>query len=232
MTDRTVTKLPEDPRLGRTIVNLDPKSLDYPAKGVLFAASAPLVSKTWRRPPAYDQGGTSQCVAYSAVGLVRTQPLTALVPLRVRATALPAPLYQWCQENDEWPGSEPSYFGTSCLAGIKGLQNLGIIPAYRWGFGTEDTLQMLGHHGPVIIGIRWYQGMFSPDLDGFIEPTGPLVGGHAVELHGVNVKEEYVIGTNSYGRFWGVSGRFKIRFDTLRTLLKQEGECVTFSMEA
>jgi len=228
MTD--ISLLPDHPLLGRTIVNLDARSKEFAARGAFFAAQDPLISKTWRRPRAWDQGQTSQCVGYSMYGMANTQPLTKDIPLKVRRSHSATDIYVWAQNNDEWPGVEPSYFGTSTLAGVKALKEWNVIQAYRWGFGTEDTIRMLGYHGPVVIGINWYDGMFDTDANGFVEPSGPLAGGHAIELHGVNVQKEYVEGTNSWGPWWGLRGRFRMRFETLRRLLREDGECVTFDM--
>jgi C1A family cysteine protease len=50
-------------------------------------------------------------------------------------------------------------------------------------------------------------------------------GGHEVELIGVDARG-WVIGMNSWGREWGVGGRFKLTFDDLNTLLADQGDAV------
>jgi C1A family cysteine protease len=53
------------------------------------------------------------------------------------------------------------------------------------------------------------------------------VGGHEVELHGVDISSKYVIGTNSWGADWGVKGRFKLSWENLDRLLQEDGDAVT-----
>lgn len=231
MSDK-IGKLPEHPLLGRTIVRLDERSKGFGVRGALFAEDAPLKSKTWRRPRAFDQGQTSQCVGYSTFGLIMSQPLTSLVPLDVRHLAGPVQVYRYAQQIDEWPGVEPTYYGTSVLAGFKAAHLKGWIPGYRWCFGLDDTLKTISNYAPVVIGINWYNGMFSTDEHGFVKPGGPLAGGHAIEIHGIDPKHEFVIGTNSWGPGWGMAGRFRMSFETLEYLLNQDGESVTVAETA
>jgi hypothetical protein len=226
MSDK-IEKLPEDPRLGRTIVHLDERSRRFMVRGALFDEGAPLRTKTWRRPPAWDQKQTSQCVGFSTVGMIKSQPITSMVPLAARRDAKPDVLYHEAQKIDEWQGAEPSYYGTSCLAGAKVAHHRGWIPGYRWCFGLSDTLRTLSHWAPVLIGINWYDGMFDPDEAGFVKPSGRLAGGHAVELHGIDHRKEYVVGTNSWGLYWGLKGRFRMEFSVLDRLLREDGEAFT-----
>jgi hypothetical protein len=134
-------------------------------------------------------------------------------------------VYGEAKEIDEWYGED--YEGTSVLAGAKVLKNRGLISEYRWCFSMEDVLRTISYHGPVVLGINWYEGMFTPDLSGYIRPTGGYAGGHCLLARGVNVRKERVLLKNSWGRSWGRWGGCYISFDDLGQLLSESGEaCV------
>lgn len=122
-------------------------------------------------------------------------------------------------------GNSPQYEGTSVLAGAKVVQKeLGLIKEYRWGFSLEDVLLALGYLGPVVLGLDWYAGMMQPGSDGFIRPTGSVVGGHCIVARGVNHRAKRVLVRNSWGPRWGADGDCYISFDDLGTLLSQGGD--------
>jgi hypothetical protein len=140
-------------------------------------------------------------------------------------------VYWEAQRTDPWeggsyPGANPFYEGTSVLAGVKVLQKAGAFQEYRWAFSMNDIIMGVGYNGPAVIGVNWYEGMFNPDKNGFIRPTGFLGGGHAVMLKGVNVRKRIFTIRNSWGRSWGKNGDCYITFDDLNTLMNQRGECV------
>ena len=127
----------------------------------------------------------------------------------------------------EYPGASPHYEGTSVLAGAKATQNAGYITEYRWAFGLDDLILALGHAGPAVIGLDWYNDMFDPDADGLLHVTGGIAGGHAILANGVSVRKRLVRLHNSWSSSWGVNGEAYIGFDDLAGLLKAGGEaCV------
>lgn len=139
----------------------------------------------------------------------------------------PHEVYHRAQQIDEWPGE--SYSGTSVLAGAKAVQELGHLIEYRWAFTVDDVLSTLSVHGPVVIGVNWHQGMFSVDSNGFISPTGDVLGGHCVCLRGLRRYRGrwIVIGRNSWGFNWGRKGDFRMYADDLGTLMDNQGDvCV------
>lgn len=101
-----------------------------------------------------------------------------------------------------------------------------LFKEYRWAFSTQDLLEGIGYHGPAVIGVPWYSGMFNTDSDGFIQPTGMQSGGHAILAKAINVKKGYVTLHNSWGKNWGMNGDCKITFDDLDKILNQRGEAV------
>jgi hypothetical protein len=221
----TVTVIPTLPGMGRSLVDHDPKNRDYPTRGVLHAVDAPLVPKVWRRGAAYDQGRTSMCVAYSGKGLLNTAPTSSAVPYSVRSRYSFADFYAGAQANDEWPGTD--YDGTSARGLCTYLQQRGLITAYRWAFGVDDVLRTLSHHGPVACGTWWLEAMFDPGDRGLLTVDGAQAGGHEWELVGIDPAREEVIGVNSWGRNWGVNGRFRLAFRDLDRLLQDGGDAVT-----
>lgn len=217
--------------LGR-LVEFDERSRQYPARFELDP-SLPLESKTWRRPGALDQGQTPECVGFSLYGALQSQPLTSLYSLEQRTEWSPLAIYRHAQKRDQWPGED--YEGTSVLGGARALRKHGIISEFQWCFGLSDVLNTLSQTGPVVIGITWLNSMFDqPNTGPGYTPDPMLVdwasgqaGGHAIELHGIDVEEGLVIGTNSWGLYWGDEGRFYLRWEDLEDLLNADGEALT-----
>jgi hypothetical protein len=167
-----------------------------------------------------DQGSLPHCVAFGWTHWLEDGPIVhddVPPPLLV-----PKDLYDAAQLVDEWPGTD--YDGTSVRAGAKVLKSWGHIQQYRWAFSLSDVVNALLEMGPVVVGTKWYQGMFSPDANYFIHPTGSVAGGHAWVLNGVNTKEQRLRLKNSWGRNWGRTGNAFISFDDFEMLLEDDGE--------
>jgi hypothetical protein len=223
-----VEKIHTEPGMGRALIEHDPKSKEYGVRGAVVRAAVTRRNKTWRRAYGpYDQGQTSSCVGQTFQGILNTSPITPLIPLEKRKQYPGLKIYSNAQQRDQWAGEEPTYYGTSALGAMKYLQEEGLIKEYRWCFGVDDVIDTLVQYGPVGIGVWWYSGMMRTDSAGFINPTGSQVGGHEVELHGVDISSKYVIGTNSWGADWGVKGRFKLSWENLDRLLQEDGDAVT-----
>jgi Papain family cysteine protease len=223
-----VEKITTVPGMGRALIEHDPESRNYPVMGALVRQGVTRRNKTWRRShSAYDQGQTSSCVGQTFRGVLNTSPLTAQIPLATRRLYPAMKIYENAQKLDQWPGEEPTYYGTSALGALRYLFNEGVIKEYRWCFGLNDVLDTLSAYGPVGIGVWWHDAMMGTDSRGFIKPVGQKIGGHEVELHGINIDSRYVIGTNSWGTDWGVNGRFKLSWDNLDLLLQDDGDAAT-----
>ena len=78
--------------------------------------------------------------------------------------------------------------------------------------------------GPVVVGTYWYRGMFKPDRNGIIRPTGGIVGGHAYVINGVDKSKKLFRIKNSWGKNWGINGHAYISFADMEKLMKQNGE--------
>lgn len=129
--------------------------------------------------------------------------------------------YHRAQQFDQWPGEAANYAGTSVRGGAKALQSYyGIIENYYWAQNFDDVLDfLLGKIGTVVVGTMWHDGMLEPDEDGFVHPTGRVVGGHAYLLVGANLRQQKVRLVNSWGEQWGQKGQAWISFDDLERLL-------------
>lgn len=217
----------KDKRLAR-IYQYDPRNKKFLIKR-LIKATEPR-SYTWRCNLMLDQGNDGSCVGCGITAELAARP-AEVQKLNYRFAK--EKIYWEAQRNDEWsggsyPGAKPFYEGTSVLAGVKVAHSLGYFKGYYWA-DTFKALQMgMAYHGPAVIGINWYEGMFNMQEDGFIYPTGSIAGGHCCLLTQINMKEEYFTLHNSWGDGWADMGAAKISFKTMRRLLAEEGEAVFF----
>lgn len=204
-----------DKRLDR-LVQFDERSRNFPIRA-LVADKKPR-SYTWSVPVSLDQGEEGACVGHAGAHELAGRPIKVLGV----DSALAFWLYYECQKRDQWPGE--NYSGTSIIALADLLLERGSISSYRWSFNIDDLKLAVGYAGPAILGLNWYSGMFRPDANGFIKPTGILAGGHAILCHGVNIKGGYFKLYNSWGADWGDNGSCKISFEDLARLLGEDGE--------
>lgn len=209
-----------DPRLGRRYQE-DSRNKNFPICAMLprKAYEVPR-NKIWRCQQYLNQGIEGSCVGHGFAHELIARPF----PIQKITHASAVRIYKEAQKLDDWPGE--SYEGTSVLAGVKALQQLypGTIESYRWAFDINDIVATLGYHGPIVIGVNWYQGFYSPDVDGIIHATGDVVGGHCLLMRGVDVKKSLFLLHNSWGHHWGKSGTCFISFDDLQTLIGDRGD--------
>jgi hypothetical protein len=214
-----------DSRLDR-LIQFDERSRNYPI-AALRATSYKLRSYTWRCNAKFDQGREGSCVGFGLGHELAARPSEVA---GLTARFLKEKIYWEAQKIDPWkggayPGAFPFYEGTSVLAGIKVVHKLGFIEAYRWAFNTNDVLYGLGHNGPAVIGVNWYSNMQFPNAEGFIRPTGALVGGHCILVKAIDINSGFVTMQNSWGARWGINGDCRMGFDDFDKLLHEDGEC-------
>lgn len=145
---------------------------------------------------------------------------------------------------DQWPGED--YDGTSVIAGVKATmehlnsKGLSLYGGYRWAFGVQEVLQVIGYLGPVVLGINWYENMYYPDEHGFISVSGPIAGGHAILANGVKIvrhntsmpatwdnidlDRSFVRLHNSWGTGYGIGGDAFVTVRDLEKLMQADGE--------
>jgi hypothetical protein len=214
-----------DNRLDR-LITFDPRSRSYSIRDVQNRKT--LRSYTWRCNDWFDQGYDGACVAFSLGHELASRPAETK---NIHTKWLREKVYWEAQKIDIWPGgsypgADPFYEGTSLIAGVKILHKKEFFKEYRWAFDFHDLLVGLGRNGPAVLGMNWYSDMLNTDSEGFVRPTGFVVGGHAVLARAINVREKYVTIRNSWGKSWGVKGDCYIRFDDLERLLNEQGEAV------
>lgn len=216
-----------DPRLDR-VPEFDERSRNFPMRAALEAKQYKPRSYTWKVEHHYDQGNEGACVGFAWGHELIARPAVVAECDAVFARWI----YKTAQKYDAWSGE--AYEGTSTIAGAKVIQQKppkmnegrGLIGEYRWIFGNlDDLIKTLGYFGPVIFGINWYEGMFDPNSDGFVKPTGYLAGGHAILAKGVNLPKKAIRLHNSWGEGWGQGGDAWISFDDITRLLNERGEC-------
>jgi hypothetical protein len=232
-----------DPRLGR-VPFFDEQSRDYPVRALIDARRPR--SYTWRCLDWHDQGEEGACVYFGIGHELAARPLE----IRGLTEKYLRDGYHRAQHLDPWAGCHlgrrcpvepgPAYEGTAVLAGLKIAREDGHIGEFRWAFGIEDLVMALGRVGPAVLGVWWHRGMFEPDANGFIWPTGGKAGGHAICARGVRLiridrrkgfswdnidfDKSYVILRNSWGKPWGRNGDCYITLTALSSLLKDAGE--------
>ncbi len=132
--------------------------------------------------PALNQGQLGSCTANALSGWRNAAPEHP-AGARLAGEGDAIALYHEetvLQGGPEYPPHDP---GGSGLGVCKAAKEMGLIGSYTHGFGLEHAQGAIGV-SPFIIGINWYQGMYTPDHHGVVAISGPLEGGHEVLVYG------------------------------------------------
>lgn len=98
-----------------------------------------------------------------------------------------------------WP---PEDTGSSGLASAKAAQKLGVGGEYRHVLnGADGVVELIQQNRVPSIGTWWYDGLYTLNAKGIIEPTGRKVGGHQFIARGYEVKRDLVMIRCWWGRF-------------------------------
>jgi len=218
-----------DRRLDR-VEFFDERSKEFPVSFFWSKDKKPLRSYTWRCKKFLNQGMEGACVGFGICHELAARPaeVEGLTNRYAREH-----IYWEAQKIDGWPGgaypeADRHYEGTAVLAGVKIAHKLGYFDSYRWAFSLEDLQLGVGYNGPAVIGVNWYEGMFTPDEKGYIYPTGKQVGKHCTLVNAININQQRFTIHNSWGKNWGMHGECYISFEDMDKLLKQRGEVVFF----
>ncbi len=220
---------PADSRLGRN-VNHDPRSKAYPVK---LPRRVPLQTvRHVRHVPIFDQGDLGSCTGNAALGCLGTGVFFATMDVA---------------ETEQWPWDQtgavgvyaeatgidpfdgtypPTDTGSDGLSVAKVLKRAGLIAGYEHAFSLDQTLQALMSR-PFITGTLWMSGMFDPDPEGIVHPTGRGEGGHEYVGVGYDHERGLIWFANSWGERWGSDGYFAMPVEEYGTLLDRMGD-VTF----
>jgi hypothetical protein len=204
--------------LGR-LVEHDPRARNYVA-----AIDKPR-TVTWEHDaPVLDQGDVGACTGNALAQWLNTSHGMARPNPRVLVEDDALTLYRLATRLDGVPGQYPptdtgSSGGAVCKAGVQ----LGYLTAYRWTFSFMAFLGALAK-SPLIVGTEWYEGMFTPNPQGFIRPTGQVAGGHEYLILGCDVDRKTVTLLNSWSDKWGQNGRAHISWADMALLLARQGD--------
>lgn len=191
-------------------------------------AAANVPYRYWYHDTVLDQGQSSACTGAAAWQWLNMGP--------IRNKNIPdfMTLYRSNQQADEWPGSEPTYYGSSVRASFKVMKALGFVSRYAWAFDAETLINHVLTVSPAILGTSWYSDQMRTDKQGFIHVGGRLVGGHAYAVKGVNRDKRCPDGSvgairiiNSWSTEWGQQGMAWLSFKDLDVLIKDDGEACT-----
>lgn len=224
------------PKFGR-LQAVDPRDANHLLRSINPQAAAAASNIPYRyhyHDSILDQGDSSACTGAAARQWLNMGP--------IRNTSGPdfMTLYRENQKVDEWPGAEPSYYGSSVRASFKVLKSLGFVSRYAWAFDLETVVNHVLTEGPVVLGTDWHSDLMRADKQGFVHVGGRVVGGHAYVLGGVNRTRKCPDGSvgagrivNSWGRGWADRGLAWISFKDLDALIKADGEaCTAFEQKA
>lgn len=213
--------------LGR-LVDHDNRSRQHPHT---FKVSGPLKHVDWDDDaPISDQSNIGACTGFTALDLMNNHVFAGN---RKHATGTDALLpndkgldfYHQATLLDgiagnTYPGVDE---GSSGLGAAKGLKREHFITGYTHGFGIDDFLNALQHQ-PVMVGTTWTKGMFDPDRNGLIRPTGEAEGGHEYGAFGYDPATTLIKFRNHWTDQWGIKGRFWMLAADFAKLLAAQGD--------
>jgi hypothetical protein len=163
-----------------------------------------------------DQNGTNHCVGFAGAGWGISAPVEDNFTNEDGHR-----LYRGCKIIDNDPSGEE---GTNIRALAKTLQKEGMIKNYAFAYSTDEISWWILNKGPVIVGTEWTDGMFSPDKNNIIHPTGPVVGGHGYFLNEKTSDNYYTIHNSWDG--WGINSEAKISIADFAILFRHGGEAI------
>jgi hypothetical protein len=206
-----------------------PDKRDYDAASPPLGIQRSSGKQLWANPIQLDQGEEGACVGFGMTGFLNSAPVK-----HEYGNEMGFDIYERAKDNDEWPGDD--YDGTSVRAGAKVLLADGHINWY--GF-TDNAMTLAYHilnHGPTPIGVDWMDGMDRVDSEGYIYPTGSVRGGHCALIDGVVIGVDGDVDRfrirNSWGLYWGLNGRCRIKLEDLQYLFDQGGTaCLMYDLK-
>lgn len=207
------------PNLGRQRVH-DSKSKDFAARMVLNRANwvtkvIKIFDPTVNPNQCHGEcTGVAKCVQMNAAG----NRIEGVVLNMDHAHAF----YHLASTIDPFPRSwPPADTGSSGLASAKAAQKLGFGGPYQHVFnGADGVVQLIQENHVVSVGTWWYDGMFTPNPKGVIEPTGPKVGGHQYSALGYDAALDLV----TIRCWWGKYRDVRIKREHLNELIMDGGD--------
>jgi len=176
----------------------------------------------WEVGPVLNQGSTPHCVGFSFANWGNTLPVDDGFEEKDAHA-----IYYDCKNAEGRPGEEE---GSTVRMGAKVMKRRGRINTYAFG-SVDDAHRFILSSGPVVFGIDWFVGLYTPDANGIIVPSGQQDGGHAIMAYGAT--PEFCYFQNSWGESWGKQGCCKIRWEVLSEIFSHGGEvCAAVELPA
>lgn len=176
----------------------------------------------WTKKVWLDQGVEGACTGFGTGHVLAAKPVDRPDIDNESARGI----YLQAKQLDEYPGED--YEGSSVNGAMLAAQAQGLITEWRWCKTMAEIKHALSYHGPLVIGVNWYDGMYDPDENGILHVYGNLVGGHAIMLGGFRTRAAdgvlYFNLDNSWGQAWGKNGSCLISEFDLERLLQEQGE--------
>jgi hypothetical protein len=198
-----------------------PRMAQFLARDHVPLTAPPRTSIWWKRGLWLNQANTGHCTAFSITHEAAASP--------VRVSGLNDSSAHELYYEIKRKGYDP--FGLEEGSTVDAAMKVG--RDHRWWdtWLWADTAEELWSGlliGPGIAGTWWKTGMFYPNSDGIIKPTGENEGGHAYCIDGraVNLgrKGPHYRIEQSWGRDWGLNGRAFLSEDDLLGLIEDGGE--------
>lgn len=202
----------------------DERSRAYGVRNLI--GPTPRYKRIWApRPDALNQGAEGACTGYATAGYL------AAAPQKWSTSSETAEkIFAGATQIDKLEGRDFGGTGATMIAAMKACQEFGWFDEYAWCFSIDDVCDTLVRRGPVILGIDWYDSMFTPDERGLLTVGRGDKGGHCVLANGFWPGHpdfgDLIVLTNSWGNEWGLRGRAYIRYADLKDLLLDSGEAV------
>lgn len=221
-----------DPRLDRRFDGYDEANKAWPIRPLLAAGPPQSMSYAHLQ---LDQGRQGACVTFGMTTEAAARPVPVFGdPIRghpdVKAVEDYARhWYALCKARDGYPNEEGTFVNVGAQIGVE----LGLWAEYRWALGpgperaADDVIRWVARGrgaGPAGLGVNWRDGMWKADKDGYLRPTGKVVGGHFIVVTKYNARRDAVWTPNS----WGGDGQGWIARPDLVKLLADDGEGVCF----
>ncbi len=151
-----------------------------------------------------DQGNEGACTGHCRLNFLTMSPIRSFPNLTfAQRNAKAQEYYNDNKKNDEWPGED--YSGSSVSASCKNMIRDGFIKAAVMTTSFEEMCRWKLYKGPLMLSTPWKEGMYRPDANGFIRPTGRKVGGHAIPDRAITVWRTG-IWRNSWNLGYGFQG--------------------------
>jgi hypothetical protein len=196
---------------------------------VVEAKGTEVLSKKWTRHVGpFDQGQVGSCVGNAAEGCLATDPFYIAGKTYDEPGAVQ--IYEWSSAISS-PGNSypPNDCGSSGPASGQALENAHLISSYTHAVDLDGLLEGL-QTAPASIGVPWMTTFDAPLGTGELQLTGASTvrGGHELEAEEVDVENQRVWITNSWGLSWSLQGRAWFSYATLTSLFQQGADATFF----